>query len=119
MKKFFTGVLILNFLVEAMAAVALIAGAGTLMDAGQDMAAIWTRNYGFAVIAIGSAIFWIWPHRDNLKVVTAVVGMVMTFHICLTISLLLGSQMGTAGLHGVLAILFITLFTQRKKLCAE
>ena len=120
MKKFFTGFLILNLLIETMAAVAMIGGAGGLIEAGEVMASIWTRNYGFAAFAIGSAVFWIWPYRENIQVVRAVMGILMTFHTGVAISLFMaGTQMGTSALHAVLAVLSIALYSQRARWCAS
>lgn len=67
MKNLFTGVLILNFLIEGFAAVFLISAPESLFAQGQIEAANWARNYAFAALAFGSAIFWTWPHRDNIK----------------------------------------------------
>ena len=131
MKTFFTAFLVLNFLAEALAATSLI-GAETGLSAALnnplDKAAdndptqsqFWSMHYGFAVIAIASAIAWVWPHRSNRAVVTAVLGILITFHVALFCSLALeGTQTAGIVLHAVLALMAITLFGLRGRWCHE
>jgi hypothetical protein len=114
MRILFTIVLVLNLLTEALAATTLIGGPEGVAAAGQG--GLWSMHYGFAALAIASATLWVWPHRDNLKVVTAVLGVLMTFHTGLLVSLALaGDQMAGMTIHAVLALLCIVLFTQRSK----
>ena len=54
MKIFFTSVLVLNLLLEALAAASLIGGPQGLANI-QPETGMWAMNYGFAVIAIASA----------------------------------------------------------------
>lgn len=118
MKNFFTGVLILNLLVEGLAAVSLIGAPQAMFPEGQALAAMWARNYGFAVIGIGSAVFWTWPYRDNFKVVSAVLGMLLTFHISVLVALATwGEQLSGAIIHTVMSVLCVFLYTQRSKWC--
>lgn len=118
MRTFFTIVLILNFLTEAMAATLLIAGPEGVSAAGKgDM---WSMHYGFAALAIASTTVWIWPYRTNMQAVTAVLGVLLTFHSGLFISLATaGDQMPGMVLHAILAVLCIFLFTQRAKWCLK
>ena len=81
----FTIFLVLNLLVEALAAVALITGPGGVSAAGTGNQ--WSMHYGFAVIAVASASLWIWPWRKDYRAVTAVLGMLLVFHSMLFISL--------------------------------
>jgi len=75
-------------------------------------------HYGFAALAMASASLWIWPHRSNLRVVTAVLGILLTFHTGLLISLTLaGDQQGGVVIHAVMSVLCLVLFTQRTKWC--
>jgi len=118
MKKVFTGMLVLNLLVEAVAATFLIGGAEAMFPGGNIAATGWARNYGFAALAIGSTIFWIWPSRDDLKTVSAVLGILMTFHTGVALSLAIdGTQMGSAYLHTFMAAFTITMYTLRAKWC--
>ena len=111
-------VLVLNLLTEAMAATALIAGPEGISAAGKGE--MWSMHYGFAALAIGSATFWIWPYRTNIKPVTAVLGVLVTFHTGLFLSLTLaGDQTAGMIIHAVLAALCILLFTQRSRWCSE
>ena len=110
MKMFFTVFLVLNFLAEALAAVSLISA-----NTGP-----WSTHYGFAVIAIASASLWVWPHRTSRRVVTSVLGILMTFHVALLCSLALeGTQLGGIVLHAVLALMAIALFLLRGRWCNE
>lgn len=118
MKTLFTVFLILNLLAETLAATSLIGGPQGLPALGQVTGGMWAMNYGFAVIAIASAIFWIWPQRTNLNAVTPVLGMLLTFHISVFVALALaGDQFAGTIIHGVLAPLSVFLFTQRRKWC--
>ena len=117
MKIFFIVVLVLNFLFETLAGIALIAGPTGLGAAEIPADGLWGMNYGFAALAIASALIWVWPHRTNASVVLAVMGILSTFHVLMTISLYLGAQIGPSGLHLVMAILCIVALTQRDKWC--
>ena len=118
MKLCFTILLVLNLLTELLASTTLIGGADGIAAAGRG--GLWSMHYGFAALAIGSASLWLWPYRSNRKAVTAVLGMLMTFHSGLFISLTLaGDQPAGVVIHGVLSVLCIGMFTQRSKWCTE
>ena len=118
MKIVFNIVLILNLLTEAMAATFLIGGPEGIAAAGKG--GMWSMHYGFAALAIASMTIWIWPYRTNLKAVTAILGVLLTFHTGLFISLTLaGDQMPGMIIHAVMATLCIIVFTQRKKWCTD
>jgi hypothetical protein len=118
MKITFIVLLVLNFLAETLAATSLIGGPEGIAAAGKG--GMWSMHYGFAVIAIASASIWIWPYRTNLKVVTPVLGILMTFHTSVLLSLTLaGDQMAGVTIHAVLATLSIFLFTLRSKWCTD
>lgn len=118
MKIAFTVFLVLTTLAETLAAVTLIGGPAGISAAGQIEGGMWAMNYGFAVICIASAVLWVWPHRSNPAAVTPVLGILMTFHICLCFALSLDdSQRAGQIIHGVLAVLGVFLFTQRHKWC--
>ncbi len=78
MKILFMIVLVLNLLTEAMAATFLIGGPEGVSAAGQG--GMWSMHYGFAALAIASASLWIWPYRNEIKAVTALLGVLLTFH---------------------------------------
>jgi len=116
MKILFIVVLVVNLLTELLAATTLIGGPEGIAAAGKG--GMWSMHYGFAVLAIASASLWIWPYRGNLKAVTAVLGVLSTFHTGLFISLTLaGDQQVGQIIHGVMAVLCIVLFTQRARWC--
>ena len=118
MKKFFTTVLIFNFLIEAMAALSLTISPAAMFPEGQTAGADWARNYGFAALAVSTIVFWIWPHRSNLKVVTTVLGYLLTFQVCILTSLVIsGEQMAGVVIHSVMTVLCLFLFTPRSKWC--
>ena len=123
MKLFFTIFLILNFLAETLAAVSLISadtGLPAALSGDTGATGLWSMHYGFAVIAIASAIAWVWPHRSSRRVVTAVLGILMTFHVALLCSLVLeGTQSAGIVLHSVLALMAIILFAARGRWCSE
>ncbi|MFK7914008.1 MAG: hypothetical protein AB8B93_08845 [Pseudomonadales bacterium] len=118
MKIAFTVFLVLNFLVEALAAATLISGPMGLGATEAVPGGMWAMHYGFAVIAIASALIWLWPYRDNRAAVTAVLGMLMTFHCVLLASLLMeGVQQAGIVIHSVMAVLAIVLFALRSRWC--
>jgi hypothetical protein len=117
MQKLFVTFLVLNFLTETMAATALIGGPDGIAAAGRGE--MWSMHYGFAALAIASASLWVWPCRTDFKAVTAILGVLATFHAGLFASLTIaGDQLAGVVIHAVLAVLSIGLFTQRSKWCA-
>ena len=118
MKVFFTVVLILNFLTEGLAAISLIGGPQSAFAEGPVEVGLWAMHYGFAAISIASAVFWIWPYREDLKAVTAVLGILLVFHICIFTSLAIAAdQIPGTIIHAVMAVFCAILFTQRSKWC--
>lgn len=118
MKIAFTVFLVLNFLAEALAAATLIGGPTGLGATETAPGGMWAMHYGFAMIAIASALLWIWPYRDHRAAVTAVLGILMTFHCALLTSLLIeGVQQAGIVIHSVLAVFAIVLFVLRSRWC--
>ena len=118
LKVLFIIMLVLNLLTEVMAATALIGGPEGISAAGKGE--MWSMHYGFAVLAIASASLWIWPYRTDIKAVTAVLGVLMTFHAVLFLSLTLaGDQAAGMIIHAFLATLCMLLLTQRSRWCSE
>jgi hypothetical protein len=116
MKILLSAVLILSFLAEALAAVALITGPEGVTAPG--LGNQWSMHYGFAAIAIASISLWTWPYRTNMPVVTFALGVLFTFHTGLSISLnLAGDQQAGMIVHTVLSVLCLVLITQRSKWC--
>ena len=120
MNIFFIVVLVLNLLTEGLAAIALISGPQGIPGLGQIEGGMWSMNYGFAAIAIASAIIWIWPYRENLGAVSAVLGILLTFHTCIFIALAMaGDQIPGTVAHAIMTTLCLILFTQRSKWCTH
>jgi len=119
--KIFVGFLVLNVLIEGLAAAFLIGGPqGILSNAQSPDGILWAANYGFAAIAIASAIFWIWPSRDNREAVGAVLGILLTFHAMVFVSFAIqGNPLPPMVIHGVMAALAIVLYSQRSKYTTE
>ena len=117
MKIFFIVILAINLLFEAAAGIALIAGPTGLGAAEINTEGMWGMNYGFAALAMASAIIWLWPNRTNAAAVFSVMGMLASFHVLMTIALFLGQQMGPSIAHGILGVCSIILLTQRAKWC--
>ena len=118
MKTFFIVVLVLNLLTEGFTAIALISGPLGIPGLGQIEGGLWAMNYGFAAIAIASTIFWIWPYRENLQAVSAVLGILLTFHTCIFIALAMaGDQIPGTVIHAVMTTFCLILFTQRSTWC--
>lgn len=116
MRILFVVVLFVNLLTEALAATTLIGGPEGISAMGKG--GMWSMHYGFAALAIASASLWVWPYRTNLQVVTAVLGLLATFHTGLFISLTLaGDQQAGMIIHAAMAVACIGLFTQRARWC--
>jgi len=123
MQTLFKIFLVLNLLAETLAAVSLaFGGASTVMGGAAPAAGMWSMHYGFAVICIASAIFWVWGRQTVRATVTPVLGMLMIFHLSVLTSLALegsATQMVGIVIHSVLAILAVVLFTQRGTWCTD
>ena len=120
MRKLFVGYLVLNLLLEGLAAVTLIGAALGVFSIANLDSGLWSMNYGFAAVAIASAIFWVWPHRSRLEAVGPVLGILLAFHALVTVSFAIhGNQVPAVIVHGVMAALGIFLFSQRATWCAD
>lgn len=118
MKKLYSAVLVANLLIEAVGAAALFAAPGMLVDAENASALMWARNYGFVALAVGSAVFWTWPHRDSFQAAGAVLGILLSFHIAISVALAIAGELFVdVVLHGAFAVVCVYLFTQRSKWC--
>lgn len=113
MKILLNSLLILNALTEGLAAATLIGGPGGLSAAGAGQ--MWSMHYGFAALAIASISIWVWPHRHRLQPITTALGTLLVFHTGLCASLALaGDQAAGMATHGLLALLCVILFLQRR-----
>ena len=118
MKKLYSAILIANLLIECVGASALFAAPEFLVDTGNASAMLWARNYGFVALAVGSAVFWTWPHRDSFAAVGAVLGIFFSFHLAIAIALTISDELFVdVVLHGAFAVLCLYLFTKRSKWC--
>ena len=116
MKVLLIVMLTLNLVTELLAATSLIGGPDGLAAAGKG--GMWSMHYGFAALAIASASLWVWPYRTHLPTLTAVVGILTTFHIGLVVSLAAaGDQNAGMIIHAVHATLCVVLFLKRRTLC--
>ncbi len=120
MRVLFIGFLVLNLLLEALGAVLLISGPQGILSELRPEEGMWNVNYGFAAIAIASALFWVWPNRDNRQAVGSVLGILLTFHTALFVSFAIqGNQTTPMIIHAVMAALSIFLYTQISKWCTQ
>ena len=118
MKSLFTVFLFLNFLLEIVAGVALIGASLGLVSVAQLETGMWSLIYGFAALAIATAIFWVWPHRENRDAVGAVLGILFSFHELVLIAFVIeGSQMPPAIAHAAMAAYAMFLYMQRSRWC--
>lgn len=117
MKILLSVLLVLNFLVEGLAATSLIGGPEGIAAAGSG--GQWSMHYGFAALAIASLSLWTWRCRSQLPVITVALGTLLVFHTGLAISLsLAGDQAAGRAIHVVLAALCLLLFVRRRVLAA-
>ena len=120
MKKLFTTYLVLNLILEGIAAVTLIGAGLGLFTIAQFESGMWSMNYGFAAIAIGSALFWVWPHRSTREVVGPVLGILLLFHALVSVSFAIqGTQVPSIVVHGIMALLGMFLYARRSTWCDQ
>jgi hypothetical protein len=120
MKKVYSAVLIANFLIESAGALALFAAPEFLVDAENASAVLWAWNYGFVALAVGSAVFWTWPHRDSFTAAGAVLGILFSFHLAIAVALAIADELFVdVVLHGAFAVLCLYLFAQRLRWCLD
>ena len=120
MKNLFTTYLVLNLLLESIAAATLIGAGLGLFSIAQFESGMWSMNYGFAAIAIASALIWVWPYRSRRDVVGPVLGILLTFHALIGISFAIqGVQIPSIIVHGAMALLGVFLYTRRSAWCHD
>ncbi len=118
MKKLYSGVLIANLLIESVGASALFAAPEFLVDTDNASAMLWAWNYGFVALAVGSAVFWTWPHRESYTAAGAVLGILFSFYLAIAVALAIADELFVdVVLHGVFALVCLYLFTQRLRWC--
>jgi len=120
MKNLFITYLVLNLMLEGIAAVTLVGAGLGLFTIAQLESGMWSMNYGFAAIAIASALFWVWPHRSKSEVVGPVLGILLAFHALISLSFSIqGDQIPSIIVHGVMALLGVFLFRRRSTWCED
>ena len=118
--KFFIGVLAANLIFETLAGVVLITGDLGLNAEVMAPEGMWGMNYGFAALAIASALIWIWPHRTSFAATGVILGVLITFHAGLFIALMLaGNQLTPAILHLTLGVLCLVAWLRRATWCSS
>lgn len=120
MKTFYTVMLIANLVIEAAGASALLMRMDFLVDVENASALLWSWNYGFVALGVGSAVFWAWPYRDSYAATGVVLGILLSFHLAISVALAIADELFVdVVLHGVYAALCLYLLTQRAKWCTE
>lgn len=120
MKTLFTTYLLLNLILEGIAAVTLVGAGLGLFTIAQLESGVWSMNYGFAAIAIASALFWVWPYRSRREVVGPVLGILLAFHALVSVSFAIqGTQMPSIVVHAAMALLGMFLYTRRTAWCED
>ena len=120
MRILFVTYLVLNLVLESIAAISLIgAGLGLFVISGLE-SGVWSMNYGFAAIAIASAIFWVWPHKSKREVVGPVLGMLLAFYALVSVSFAVqGEHVPSIVVHGFMGLVGIVLYARRSAWCAD
>ena len=99
---------------EILAAASLIAGPGGIAAAGAGEQ--WSMHYGFAALAVASVSLWGWSFRSDIRVITPLLGLLLTFHVLIFVSLTLaGDQVAGMFIHAVLAVTAAALFATRAR----
>lgn len=120
MKNLFIAYLVVNLVLESIAAVTLVgAGLGFFVFPGFE-SGLWSMNYGFAAIAIASAVFWVWPYRSKSEAVAPVLGILLAFHALVSVSFAIqGQHVPSIVVHAVMAVLGIILYARRSAWCTD
>jgi len=120
MRKLYSAVLVANLLIEVVGASVLLTAPDFLVDADNSSALLWSWNYGFVALAVGSAVFWAWPHRDSFAAAGIALGLLFSFHLAIAVALAIADALfGDVVLHSAFAILCLYLFTQRSRWCVD
>ena len=120
MKKVYSAVLIANLLIESTGAFVLFTAPELLVDAENASAVLWSWNYAFVALAVGSAVFWTWPHRDSFTAAGAGVGILFSFHLAIAVALAIADELFfDVILHGAFAVLCLYLFAHRLRWCPD
>ena len=120
MKKAYSAILIANLLIECVGASALFFASELLVDTGNASAMLWSWNYGFVALAIGSTVFWAWPYRDSYAATGVVLGVLFSFHLAIAVALAIADELFIdVVLHGVFAVLCTYLFFHRNRWCQD
>ena len=120
MKNVYSAVLIANLLIESVGAFVLLATPGVLVDAENVSAVLWSSNYGFVALAVGSVAFWAWPHRNSFAAAGVVLGVLFSFHLAISVALALADELFfDVLLHGGFAVLCLYLFVNRMRWCED
>ncbi len=110
--------LLMHAATEILAAASLITGPGGIVAAGTGEQ--WSMHYGFAALAIASVSLWGWSFRSDIRVITPLLGLLLTFHVLIFVSLTLaGDQAAGMVIHAVLALTAAVLFVTRARWCAS
>lgn len=118
MKMVWNLVIILSGLTELLAAVSLIAGPEGVSAAGSGN--MWSMHYGFAALAVASLSVWVWPKRYQRDAIAVTLGVFLTFHTGLCLSLALaGDQPVGLVLHGIVGLLSWIVFFNRRGLSEQ
>ncbi len=115
MKHLYVAVLAMTIAFELLAAVSLIGGPGGFQAAGSGEQ--WSMHYGFAAVVMASVPVWAWKNRFLPAVATQTLGILMTFHLLLAVSLFTaGDQFAGMVIHGILGSFCILLFALRSRI---
>ena len=75
-------------------------------------------HYGFAALSIASLSVWAWPKRNNPDTVTVVLGLLLTFHAAIAVSLAIArDQLFGLVSHSTLTVACIALFFTKSSWC--
>jgi hypothetical protein len=118
MKKFYSGILIANLVIELVGVSALLAAPDFLVDSSNESALLWSWNYASVALAMGGTVFWAWPYRESYAAAGAVLGIIASFHLALALALFIAEALFIdVVLHSIFGAICLYLYTQRVNWC--
>jgi len=120
MRYFFFLMLLLHTLMEAGLGLLIAVSPQTLTPDAEIVELAFVLNYGFAAIASAAVVLLYWPHRNDTTITGLVLAILAIFH---TGEALAGARVISLGggadiliAHGIFAVCFWLLWSQRKNL---
>ena len=120
MKYCLVVLLVLHALIEGLMGAVMVVAPQTLAPTAGPSELGMMTTYGFAAITMALAVAWLWPQRHQLAALSVILGLLATFHTCLSVAIIMlainGAAIATVFIHLALAGGFWFLWLRRNSL---